>query len=103
MVFIAPNLTNIVGASTAAKLIGIAGGLTALSKMPSCNVQVGASAYTVLCAVGDLTCRTTQVLGATRKNLSGFSSTAILQHTGYIFYCGMVCLVSARRWDAYTR
>lgn len=40
MVFIAPNLTNIVGASTAAKLIGIAGGLTALSKMPSCNVQV---------------------------------------------------------------
>lgn len=39
--------------------------------------------------MGGLTCRATQVLGATRKNLSGFSSTAILQHTGYIFYCGV--------------
>lgn len=28
----------IVGASTAAKIMGIAGGLTNLSKMPSCNI-----------------------------------------------------------------
>jgi U4/U6 small nuclear ribonucleoprotein PRP31 len=40
MAFIAPNLTHIVGAATAAKLMGVAGGLNALSKMPSCNVQV---------------------------------------------------------------
>lgn len=40
MTFIAPNLSMIVGASTAAKLLGIAGGLTKLSKMPACNVQV---------------------------------------------------------------
>lgn len=38
MTFIAPNLSLIVGASTAAKLMGIAGGLTNLSKMPACNI-----------------------------------------------------------------
>ncbi|CAH3159842.1 unnamed protein product [Pocillopora meandrina] len=37
MTFIAPNLSVIVGASTAAKLMGSAGGLTSLSKMPACN------------------------------------------------------------------
>ena len=40
MTFIAPNLSMIVGASTAAKMLGIAGGLTKLSKMPACNVLV---------------------------------------------------------------
>jgi RNA processing factor Prp31 len=40
MAFIAPNLSNVIGPSTAAKLMGVAGGLTALSKMPSCNVLV---------------------------------------------------------------
>ena len=29
-----------------------------------------------------------QVLGSTRKNLTGFSSTTVLSHTGYIFYSG---------------
>lgn len=38
MTFIAPNLSQIVGASTAAKLMGVAGGLTNLSKMPACNI-----------------------------------------------------------------
>lgn len=50
MTFIAPNLSMIVGASTAAKLVGLAGGLTRLSKMPACNVLV---------------------LGAQKKTLSG--------------------------------
>lgn len=69
MSFIAPNLSIIVGASTAAKLMGVAGGLTNLSKMPACNVLV---------------------LGAQRKTLSGFSTTAILPHTGFIYYCSIV-------------
>jgi hypothetical protein len=30
-----------------------------------------------------------QVLGQTRKNLSGFSTTTMLLHTGFIFYSGM--------------
>ena len=38
---IAPNLSAAVGSEIAAKLMGVAGGLTNLSKMPACNVQVG--------------------------------------------------------------
>uniref|UniRef100_A0A2R5LN05 U4/U6 small nuclear ribonucleoprotein Prp31 n=1 Tax=Ornithodoros turicata TaxID=34597 RepID=A0A2R5LN05_9ACAR len=69
MSFIAPNLSIIVGASVAAKLMGVAGGLTPLSKMPSCNVLV---------------------LGSQKRSLSGFSSTAILPHTGFIYYTDIV-------------
>uniref|UniRef100_A0A8U8C5J3 U4/U6 small nuclear ribonucleoprotein Prp31 n=1 Tax=Geospiza parvula TaxID=87175 RepID=A0A8U8C5J3_GEOPR len=36
--FIAPNLSLILGASTAAKIMGVAGGLTPLSKLPACNI-----------------------------------------------------------------
>lgn len=69
MTFIAPNLCAIVGASTAAKLVGLAGGLTRLSKMPACNLQV---------------------LGAQKKVLSGFSKVAMLPHTGFVYYCDIV-------------
>ncbi|XP_058831390.1 U4/U6 small nuclear ribonucleoprotein Prp31 [Topomyia yanbarensis] len=69
MTFIAPNLSIIVGASTAAKLVGLAGGLTKLSKMPACNVLV---------------------LGSQKKTLSGFSKVAMLPHTGYVFYSDIV-------------
>uniref|UniRef100_A0A667XZX9 U4/U6 small nuclear ribonucleoprotein Prp31 n=1 Tax=Myripristis murdjan TaxID=586833 RepID=A0A667XZX9_9TELE len=69
MSFIAPNLSIIVGASTAAKIMGIAGGLTNLSKMPACNLML---------------------LGAQRKTLSGFSSTSLLPHTGFIYHCDVV-------------
>lgn len=96
MSFIAPNLSIIVGASTAAKLMGeeggfqswggltrapptpfpvcvhpagIAGGLTNLSKMPACNLML---------------------LGAQRRTLSGFSSTSLLPHTGFIYHCDVV-------------
>jgi snoRNA binding domain, fibrillarin len=31
---------NIVGARVAAQLVGLAGGLIALSKIPACNIQV---------------------------------------------------------------
>lgn len=54
----------IVGASTAAKIMGIAGGLTNLSKMPACNILL---------------------LGQQKKTLSGFSSVQVLPHTGYIY------------------
>ena len=69
MTFIAPNLSVIVGASTAAKLMGIAGGLTNLSKMPSCNILL---------------------LGQQKKTLSGFSTTQVIPHTGYIYHCDLV-------------
>lgn len=38
MTFIAPNLSMIVGATTAARILGVAGGLTRLSKIPACNI-----------------------------------------------------------------
>ncbi|EHB18866.1 U4/U6 small nuclear ribonucleoprotein Prp31 [Heterocephalus glaber] len=69
MSFIAPSLSIIVGASTAAKIMGVAGGLTNLSKMPACNIML---------------------LGAQRKTLSGFSSTSVLPHTGYIYHSDIV-------------
>ncbi|CAG7726798.1 unnamed protein product, partial [Allacma fusca] len=69
MTFIAPNLSAIVGAETAAKLMGIAGGLTKLSKMPACNILV---------------------LGSQKKVLGGFSQVASLPHTGYIYYATLV-------------
>ncbi|XP_001625346.2 U4/U6 small nuclear ribonucleoprotein Prp31 [Nematostella vectensis] len=69
MAFIAPNISIIVGASTAAKLMGAAGGLTNLGKMPACNVMI---------------------LGAQKKTLSGFSSAAILPHTGFIYFSPIV-------------
>lgn len=47
----------------------MAGGLTNLSKMPACNIML---------------------LGAQRKTLSGFSSTSVLPHTGYIYHSDIV-------------
>ncbi len=69
MTFIAPNLSRIVGASTAAKLMGAAGGLTALSKMPANNIAL---------------------LGQQKKTLSGFSQNSTLPHTGFIYYSEIV-------------
>lgn len=69
MTFIAPNLSMIIGASTAAKMLGIAGGLTKLSKMPACNVLV---------------------LGSQKRTLSGFSKVQMLPHTGFVYYSQIV-------------
>lgn len=71
MAFIAPNVSAICGASTAAKVMGVAGGLVNLSKMPSCNIQL---------------------LGSQKKTLSGFSmsSSTVLPHTGFIYYSDIV-------------
>lgn len=69
MTFIAPNLSVIVGASTAAKILGLAGGLIKLSKMPACNVLI---------------------LGSKKRVLSGFSKVAMLPHTGFIYYSDIV-------------
>nr|XP_018671752.1 U4/U6 small nuclear ribonucleoprotein Prp31 [Ciona intestinalis] len=69
MAFIAPNLTAIIGSSVAAQLMGVAGGLVALTKMPACNVML---------------------LGSQKRTLAGFSSTAISPHTGFIYHSEMV-------------
>ncbi|CAA6670634.1 unnamed protein product [Spirodela intermedia] len=63
MGYIAPNLSAIVGSAVAAKLMGTAGGLSALAKMPACNVQL---------------------LGAKKKNLAGFSTATSQFRVGYL-------------------
>jgi len=69
MNFIAPNISAIVGASIAAKLMGAAGGLTKLSKMPANNISL---------------------LGQQKKVSTGFSSATQLPHTGFIYYSQIV-------------
>jgi U4/U6 small nuclear ribonucleoprotein PRP31 len=73
MAFIAPNLSAVLGTQVAAQLMGTAGGLVALSRMPACNVQV---------------------LGAKRKALGGMSSAAAVRagemHAGFIFAAEVV-------------
>ncbi|KAL8109872.1 hypothetical protein AgCh_025823 [Apium graveolens] len=63
MAKIAPNLSAILGSSVAAKLIGAAGGLSALTKTPACNFRL---------------------LGAKRKHLAGFSTMSCQFLEGYI-------------------
>jgi U4/U6 small nuclear ribonucleoprotein PRP31 len=50
-------------------ILGVAGGLTNLSKMPACNVLL---------------------LGSQKKLLSGFSQANAMPHTGFIFHCSLV-------------
>jgi U4/U6 small nuclear ribonucleoprotein PRP31 len=62
MGYIAPNLSAILGSAVASRLVGSAGGLSALAKMPACNVQV---------------------LGLKRKNLAGMSKASAL-YVGFL-------------------
>ncbi|KAI0282340.1 U4/U6 small nuclear ribonucleoprotein Prp31 [Russula aff. rugulosa BPL654] len=66
---LAPNLSAIVGTTTAAKLLGVAGGLSALAKMPACNVHL---------------------LGAQRKIAAGFSSVMQRRHTGFVYQSELI-------------
>lgn len=69
MSFIAPNISAILGSSIAAKLMGVAGGLTRLSKIPACNVLL---------------------LGQQKKTLSGFSQVTMMPHTGFVYFSEIV-------------
>jgi U4/U6 small nuclear ribonucleoprotein PRP31 len=73
MSFVAPNLSAIVGSTIAAKLIGVAGGLIGLSRIPSCNIEL---------------------LGAQKKTLSGFSTAAMGPRAGFIHSCDIVTATS---------
>ncbi|CAB3407530.1 unnamed protein product [Caenorhabditis bovis] len=69
MALIAPNLVNLLGASTTALLVSQAGGLAPLSRMPACNVQV---------------------LGKQKKNLAGFSTATMNPHNGFVYFHPLV-------------
>ncbi|KAI3487615.1 hypothetical protein L1887_48396 [Cichorium endivia] len=65
MSFVAPNLSAVVGTRTATKLLGAAGGLEGLSKIPACNLHL---------------------LGAAKKNSIGLSTAhgGSLRSSGFI-------------------
>ncbi|OEU15469.1 Nop domain-containing protein [Fragilariopsis cylindrus CCMP1102] len=67
-----PSICALVGSSIAARLLGLAGGLQELTKIPACNLQV---------------------LGQTKVNSesrAGMSGIAIKQHTGLLAECQLV-------------
>ncbi|KAI8323058.1 hypothetical protein GQ54DRAFT_303620 [Martensiomyces pterosporus] len=69
MPLIAPNLTAVIGSASAAKLIVEAGGLTALSKIPACNIQV---------------------LGKAQHTSTGLSAISTKRHAGIVYYSDVV-------------
>ncbi|BGP40324.1 U4/U6-U5 snRNP complex subunit prp31 [Rhodotorula kratochvilovae] len=69
---LAPNISAIVGTQTATKILGIAGGLQGLIRIPSSNIYL---------------------LGAVKRANTGFSTAAHSVdrlHTGFIYQCPMV-------------
>lgn len=81
MSVLAPNLSAIVGTTTAAKLLGVAGGLIALSKMPACNIAVGRSLAGASSRADGLPF---QILGVQRKIVAGFSTATQNRHSGFL-------------------
>lgn len=71
---VAPNVTALVGVEVASQLIGAAGGIVQLSRIPSGNVQV--------------------IGRGGRKHLGGLSSVSIGLHTGFIANCPLVNEIS---------
>ena len=69
MALVAPNLSAVCGANVAAKLVGAAGGLTRLSEIPACNIQV---------------------LGQKRRINAGLSTRNAGLHRGHVFECPLV-------------
>jgi U4/U6 small nuclear ribonucleoprotein PRP31 len=69
---LAPSVCALVGPSTAAVLLGLAGGIAELSKIPTCNLQV---------------------LGQVKQNAAsraGMLSSASKPHTGILAKCELV-------------
>jgi len=78
MPHIAPNLCALIGAAVAAHLLGLTGGLVALSKIPSCNVAS---------------------IGKDKRNLNGMSTASNRSPAGPLNSCDIVqqCPSSLRR------
>ncbi|WFC98705.1 U4/U6-U5 snRNP complex subunit prp31 [Malassezia yamatoensis] len=71
MMLLAPNLSCLVGTSVATKLVGVAGGLAALAKIPSCNLHL---------------------LGTSKRQATGLSSIHgnSTRFSGYLAQCELV-------------
>jgi U4/U6 small nuclear ribonucleoprotein PRP31 len=69
---LAPSVCAVIGAPTAARLLGLAGGLAELTKIPACNLQV---------------------LGQVKHNSSsraGLASSSVKQHVGILADCELI-------------
>lgn len=66
---VSPNLCCLIGSRIAAQLLGIAGGVIALSKIPACNLQV---------------------IGQEKRIMSGLSSLGTTRHAGILYNCDLV-------------
>jgi U4/U6 small nuclear ribonucleoprotein PRP31 len=66
---IAPNTSALLGSRITAQLIGLTGGITALSRIPACNIQV---------------------IGQEKRLMAGFSNLSSLPHQGIIQYCDLL-------------
>lgn len=69
---LAPNVCALIGPSTAAQILGLAGGLAELSKIPACNLQV---------------------MGQSKQNATsraGFSISSTNAHQGLLAQCELV-------------
>jgi U4/U6 small nuclear ribonucleoprotein PRP31 len=66
---IAPNTSILLGSRITAQLIGLTGGITALSRIPACNIQV---------------------IGQEKRLMAGFSNLSSLPHQGIIQYCDLI-------------
>lgn len=69
MMTLAPNMSVLLGTAVAARLMGIAGGLGALARIPANNMAC---------------------LGQKRRTLAGFSNKAGVSHVGVVFDCDLV-------------
>jgi U4/U6 small nuclear ribonucleoprotein PRP31 len=69
MLNMAPNLCSLVGPQFTAQLVGAAGGIEALAKIPACNIQV---------------------MGQPKRNLMGLSSVSAVSHAGILSNCELV-------------
>ncbi|KAJ3260131.1 U4/U6-U5 snRNP complex subunit prp31 [Boothiomyces macroporosus] len=69
MTVVAPNLTVLLGSAVAAKMMGFAGGLNLLAKIPACNLLV---------------------LGHQKKGMIGMSTVSMGNHEGFIYDCDLV-------------
>ena len=69
MNLIAPNLSAVIGSAAAARMMGAAGGLAALSKIPACNLLV---------------------LGKANKTNTGLSAIGMQKHVGFIYFADLI-------------
>jgi U4/U6 small nuclear ribonucleoprotein PRP31 len=93
---LAPNISAIVGTTTATKILGIAGGLNGLTRIPHSNIYVR-SASTSIGRVNTPefahAAAFMQLLGAVKRANTGFSTAAHSVdrlHTGFIYQCPLV-------------